>query len=352
MRISFNEIIPATWQAHYAPVPITPASVLTIPDIAKNIPCRFTDACQPLYREFGKRLLEIGCLEDSSGKTLPTIIQEGWSRYVADLSEKPFSHIHFQVSVGEGDYYAYGDGLDDGQLGLYFWCDLTEAPALSVKNRLESLRRRNPPLAWLVLSTLERVSVFLPILTPDWFMQLVSHSQWMGEADETGILEEYLAEGIDMDDVNVLTRESIFKVLPFWAYRACRANSDSVRRRIPRWPLNDADAHLLSHLDHLLELIHDMKTEKDFLDDHRSISGYTFASTLFFDEGDVGGVFYQVIDDFYRQQAEGDSETYLVRVAFDPADSRQTQQTLHIMRAIFRMADHLEDVLTIIGDKI
>ena len=112
------------------------------------------------------------------------------------------------------------------------------------------------------------------------------------------------------------------------------------------------DAHLLSHLDHLLELIHDMKTEKDFLDDHRSISGYTFASTLFFDEGDVGGVFYQVIDDFYRQQAEGDSETYLVRVAFDPADSRQTQQTLHIMRAIFRMADHLEDVLTIIGDKI
>ena len=352
MRIRFDEAVPSTGQPPYASGPIAPASVLTIPDIAKTIPCRFTDTCQPLYREFGKRLLEIGYLEDPSDKTLPTIIQEGWSRYVADLSEKPFSHLLFQVSVGEGDTYAWGDGMEDGQLGLHFWCDLTEAPALSVKSHLEALRRRNPPLAWLVLSTLEKTSGFLPIMTPDWFMQLVSQSQWMGEADETAILEEYLAEGVDIDDVDVLTHESVFKVLPFWAYRACHANADSVRRRSARWPLHDTDAHLLSHLDHLLEVIHDMKTEKDFLDNHRSISGSAFASMLFFDDGDVGGLFFQVIDDFYRQQAEGDSATYLMRIAFDPADSRQTQQTLRIMHAIFRMAEHLEDVLTIIGDKI
>ena len=352
MRIRFDEAVPATGQAHYASVPIAPASVLTIPDIAKTIPCRFTDTCQPLYREFGKRLLEIGYLEDSSGKTLPTIIYEGWSRYVADLSDKQFSHIHFQVSVGEGDSYAWGDGMDDGQLGLHFWCDLSEAPALSVKKRLETLRRRNPPLAWLVLSTLESASTFLPIMTPDWFMQLVSQSQWMGEADETAILEEYLAEGVDVDDVDVLTRESVFMVLPFWANRACHANSDGVRRRISRWPLNDTDAHLLFHLNHLQDLLHGLEAENDFLDNHRSIPGNTFASMLFFDDGDVGGLFYRVVDDFYRQNSEGDSATYLMRIAFDPADSRQTQQTLRIMRAIFRMAEHLEDVLTIIGDKI
>lgn len=350
MRIVFDESVQTTGQAHYAPFQNAPAAVLTIPDIGDMVPCVFTETCQPLYREFGKRLLEIGYLEDETDKTLATIIQEGWSRYVAALSAKTFSRLHFYVSVGQGDSFAYGDGLEDGQLGLHFWCDMTEAPPLAVKTRMENLRRRNPPLSWLVFSVLEKASLFLPILTPSWFFGLVSHTQWMDEDDETGIMEEYLAEGVDMEDVHVLTREALFKVLPPWAYRACYSNPERVRHKIARWPLDEQDTLLLSHLDDLHGLLHTLEAEKDYLDSHKSISGTTFASLLFFDDGDVGGLFYQVLDDVYRQGSEGDSPSYLVRLAFNPEDPRQTEQTLRVMRVIFRMAEILEEVLTLIGD--
>ncbi|MHB1642504.1 MAG: PRTRC system protein F [Acidithiobacillus sp.] len=333
-------------------VPIAPATVLTIPDIDKRVPVRFTETCQALYREFGKRLMELGYLEDESTKTLPTIIGEGWSRYVASLTDKSFTRLHFQVSVGEGDPYTYGDGLDDGQLGLYFWCDLTEAPVTIVKDRLESLRRRNPPLAWLVLSVLEDASTLLPIMTPDWFVQLVEHTQWMGDADESSVIAEYLAEDVNLDEINVLTRDELFKVLPHWANRACHAVSGSVRRKVIRCLLNDADAGLLALVDQIQDLIQSLTTERAFIRNHHTISSYSFAALLFFDDGNAGGLFYRILDDFYRNQSEGDSETYLLRIAFNPADSRQTEQTLRVMRAIFRLAEHLEDVLTIIGDPL
>lgn len=350
MRIVFDESVQSTWQTHYATVQNAPAAVLTIPDIGDTVPCLFTETYQPLYREFGKRLLEIGYLEDETDKTLPTIIQEGWSRYVAALSDKTFSRLHFYVSVGQGDPYTYGDGLEDEQLGLHFWCDMTEAPPLAVKTRLENLRRRNPPLAWLALSVLDKASLFLPIMTPNWFLGLVSHTQWMDEDDETVIVNEYLAEGVDMEDVHVLTRETVFKALPPWAYRASYTKPERVRHKIARWPLDEQDTLLLSHLDNLQDLLHTLEAEKDYLDSHKSVSGTTFASLLFFDDGDVGGLFYQVLDDFYRQESEGGSPTYLVRLAFNPADPRQTEQTLRVMRVIFRVAEILEEVLTLIGD--
>ena len=221
-----------------------------------------------------------------------------------------------------------------------------------MKDRLESLRRRNPPLAWLVLSVLEDTSTLLPIMTPDWFVQLVEHTQWMGDADESSVIAEYLADGVNLDDINVLTRKEVFKVLPHWANRACHAISGSVRRRVIRCPLNDADTSLLALVDQMQDLIQSLGIEQEFIRNHRTISGNSFAALLFFDDGDAGGLFYRVLDDFYRNQSEGDSETYLMRIAFNPADSRQTEQTLRVMRAIFRMAEHLEDILTIIGDPL
>ncbi len=352
MRIVFDVAGEVMGNPYSPAVPVAPATVLTIPDIARRVPVRFTETCQPLYREFGKRLMEIGYLEDGPKKTLPTIIREGWSRYVASLSDRAFSHLHFQISVGEGDPYAYGDGLEDGQLGLHFWCDLTEAPVMRVKDRLETLRLHNPPLAWLALSVLEDASTFLPVMTPDWFMQLVAHSQWMDGGDESFIMNEYIEKGVDLDDINVLMREDVFKVLPHWANRACQTKYNRVRQKISRCPLYDADVSLLAHLDHLQDLIQSLETEQEFIRNHLSISGNAFASLLFFDDGNAGGLFYRVLDDFYRGLAEGDSETYLLRIAFAPADSRQTEQTLRVMRTIFRMAEQLEDILTIIGDQL
>lgn len=350
MRIVLDEAVHSTWKTNYATFQNAPAAVMTIPDIGDMVPLVFTETCESIYREFGKRLLEIGYLEDEADKTLTTIIQEGWSRYVAEISDKTFSRLHFYVSVGQDHSYDYGDDLGDEQLGLYFWCDMTEAPSLTVKDRLEKLRRRNPPLAWMVLSVLEKASMFLPIMTPGWFFALVSQTQWMGEADENGIVSEYLADGFEMEDIHVLTRKDVFKVLPPWAYRACYTKSETVRHKIDRWPLDKKDALLLSKLDDLQGLLHELETERDYIDRHKSISGTTFASLLFFDDGDVGGLFYRVLDDFYRQESEGDSPSYLVRLAFDPADPRQTEQALRVMRWIFRVAEILEEVLTFIGD--
>lgn len=352
MRKIFECAEGPTGSACLPAVPIAPSTILTIPDIDKLVPVRFTESCHSLYREFGKRLMELGTLEDESTKTLPTIIREGWSHYVASLSDKPFSRLHFQVTVGKGDPYTYGDSLDVEQLGLYFWCDLTDAPVSIVKDRLEGLRRRNPPLAWLVLSVLENASTLLPVMTPYWFVQLVEHTQWMGDADESLVISEYLADGVNLDDINVLTREEVFKVLPHWASRACHAISSSLRRKVTRCPLNDADAGLLALVDQIQDLTQSMEAEQDFIRSHRSISGDSFAALLFFDDGNAGGLFYRILDDFYRNQAEGDSETYLLRISFNPADSRETEQTLRVMRAIFRLAEHMEDILTIIGDPL
>lgn len=352
MCIVFEEYHQSTWSPNTASVRVAPSAVLTIPSISRQVPTHFAETCQPVYREFGKRLMEMGYLSDDSKKSIPTIINEGWSQYVDSLSNQPLSGLHFAISVSKGDGNPNGEELGDGHLCIHFWCDLTEAPGFRVKDRLETMRQRNPRIAWLALSALQDASRYLPIMTPDWFMSLVEESQWMGEEDESVVIKEFMREGEDPDDIDVLTRDEVFKVLPRWANRACHAKYERVRRKITSSALNEEDSSLLAKLDSLQDLIQGLNTDHDFVGTHHDISRNAFASLLFFDNGNIGGLFVRILDDFYQNLSENGYDSYLIRIAFHPTDSRETEHALHVMRTIFRMAEYLEDILTIIGDPI
>ena len=298
--------------------PISPAaSSILIPAIHKEVPYRYIDNEHPDLLELGKMMLRIGLpIENAEHKGVSAIITEAWDKQFDVLfKDAPdFASAIFRTGASGEPYNDFNIG--EGEIGLFIDLDLTCADGPRVRNKIDAIHKMNPVVAWYFWSVLQDISKFLPILTPINFLGIVEHSQWMGESDETGVIESYLEDGVPSDEINVITLVDVMRTIRPWEIRACRANSISVRKRICMDAISDDLRVLVQELD----AIHDISTtlqNDEFAKKSLCTSWYQFAVTPVLDDRDHG-LWWQVMDDFYRGEMESDGDRYLAKIVFDP----------------------------------
>ena len=326
------------------PLPPSPSPLLSIPKISPEVPGVFSEPCHPVFLEFGKLLVHHGiAISNDEDVCIRNLVENAFDGHMQTLFHFLDDDHIATVSDRDADGYSLAD--DASSLCLAFSLDLTSAPSFMVRDKMNEIRKRNPPLAWYAWSVLQRVSHIIPVLTPDWFMEIVSYTQWMGEPDESFYIDEMVMEGIEEADISVITYAEVMKVIAPWSLSACRSKPEKIRRHIQPLRLAREDYQLLERLDAL----HASAVKIHGHPMHHQLESFAkeFAAVLFFDDANRGGLCWQVLDDLYRGNMEGGSDCYVFRMVFKPSEE---PLLFEFLDDISRLWESLLQVLPLIGE--
>lgn len=324
-----------------ADVPIeTASSFLSLPKLGD---AAVTYACDtdPGFLTFGKLMLNSGItMENDPKKDLLKIMQDGLKNHLQNHCNDDIEHALMTVTVQDGN-----------GIHITAFSTMDAAPSYFVKEKIDAIRHISPPLAWYFWNTMDLVASVVPILTPSWFMAMVSHFEWMDGDNEQDYIEEMLADGVPEDEINVIRCKDVEReAVPPWAQRACAAkNASRIRRRIH---VDETYVPFLAELDRFREMAQHIKRNPAFANYQTGYHHFAIMPVL---DDKEHGLWYQVMDDIYRYVMESgnDEEEYLFQLVINFAENNPVieEHWLDLLRAVVSLWSSINQFfLTYFGD--
>ncbi|MGK9451983.1 PRTRC system protein F [Acidithiobacillus caldus] len=340
-------------QAELSALPNAPAPVLnsglSLPTVSENIPVRFDQETEEVFRALGKQMFRMGIpMENDDSKDLEDIIEQGMQHALLHRCGIPdISMLH--VSMQSSDTALAWHHPEAGSILLRFQLALDEAPPYRMQPGLEALRKASPALAWYFWSVCEKAARILPILTPSWFLDMVRHYEWMGEENEDLYIQEMVDAGAHPDDIAVVKRADVERVLQ-WSYRACLANPYRVRKHIPFDSLTRANKRVCELLDRCLSLSTGILVTTIYGDHHNV--GQQYAVLPFMDDARRGGLYYQILDTAYRSLMEDQEGDFLFSLILHPDADESLDPVFAYLTQIAQLWNLVLELFALVGEDL
>lgn len=314
------------------------ASFLSLPKLGEEVVATYRNELDLDLLELGKRMLKNGIpLEDTPKKSLLKILEEGLQKAL----QPHYAEItHASMVVTANEHAAE----------LTVFSEMDAAPSYYTRKKMDDLRSISPPLAWYFWNTMEYASSVIPLLTPNWFMAIVSYVEWMGSENEEEYILEMMSEDIPEDEIDVIRLKDIeSRVVRPWELRASGIKSQNIYRVRQRVHVSDAYQPLLKDLDQLRDTVQRIHEHPAY--GHLSSGQNHFAIMPVLD-GNDHGLWYRVIDNMYQNMMQGDNEEeFLFQITIDLTkgqDNAEWLDLLHQIGGLWTRLLHLFD--TYFGD--
>lgn len=190
--------------------------MLEIPHLGA-VPRAFkTFSPNPLIARAALAMIDCGHPPAGSSGTTPQLLSSALQNWLRPLTEgMRCIEIRIEYFEDNPDHYAHRvDRKPGAELSLR-----TDLPhPLMVGHKLNALQKAVPGLGETVLWHLDHdLPGLLEIFTPASALAAACWMEWAGEDDEKAVVQQYIDEGEDPKEIEVLTRAAFDKALPRWA---------------------------------------------------------------------------------------------------------------------------------------
>ena len=246
MQQSDCGIVPALYHHTHPGAPeFAAAGILAIPEIADDVPTMFATGTDRL-KEFGRIMLDSGMqIRNNQNKSVDEIIGAELARLATGFFPAESRDVYLRILIDEEDR-----DIPDNGIEVQFCSEITDCSNIDMDAPIDAMHAFNPALAWYFWSVMEYASRRIPVLTPLTFLGLVEHTEWMGEADESFLVDGMLADGVPEDQIDVVRKADVLRVVLPWELRACMSKPHRVRRRVHVH--TEYETRLLEKLDAIL----------------------------------------------------------------------------------------------------
>ncbi|MBU2750588.1 hypothetical protein HER14_06435 [Acidithiobacillus thiooxidans] len=320
---------------------VTPAAhVLSLPSLSPEIPWIYSESCNAKILNLGKSLMEIGVkLEDSESQSIQEIVHTATEKFMDEIFGHHLDDLHIEENEG------------DDTLILTFSLPLEDAPTFVCHEKLQAMHQKANGLVEYALNTLYRSPI--SVMTPGDLMGVIEMVEWLGSDDETEYLLEMEADGIPEEDVNVLRKTDVLQVIPQWTLDACYAKTD-LRIQVKEKSLNRQERELLKLLDQLSQMTPvKIPSKPNRYEKYGLTQGYSqFAGIMLMDNGEPGGLCYQMLDHLYQRGMEsGEAEDNAVFM-LDITPQENVRDWVELLQDCSTILTLIHRILPFLGEKL
>lgn len=293
---------------HNVKTGIATTCFLTLPVISDDVVVEFVSPYDKSMLNFGLYLYENGMIEDN-GQSVSVAIQDGVNQWMRGLIEGYDEINEFRASIG---------CREENILKIEISNDMEDSTIHNISGLLE-LHKKNKRLAWIILRSLEFCWKIYPVMTPHGLFELICMQEWLGFENEENAVKEMLADGLDYDEIEILSSRDVYKVIPKWSVKAGSANWDNLVDKFEseNIGINEKRAFQLSlEIKKMEDSLLKLGCESVSIFNERGCDG--FFSMCIFSEFENNSMEYQVINNLYHNKMQMGEDEDFIEIDFDP----------------------------------
>lgn len=272
---------------------------LTLPEISEEVRTEYVSDYEKEFMNLGMKLYEKGHIKDT-GQSISEAMRDGVDNWMRSMIPEVDDIKEFGMGIVSNS---------EDELTLVMGNEIQDASIHNISGLLD-IHKKNKRLAWILLRCLEYTRNIFPVLTPNEFFWLVSRIEWMGEYDEKYAIEEAIADGMGLDEIEIVRKKDVYKRFPRWSIEAGVADWDKLLSGIDEKSLSREEIEMLE----LAKKIKDdcfssLKSEEEngIIDSRNELMSY-YAMSLFSDLEDVRTLEYRIINNLHVTNMEGGGE--------------------------------------------
>ena len=330
---------------------------LTLPRLSPRVPTSyvFGGLSERLVR-LAHTMTETGMIEPDdvalikgplSALPLRELVEKCWHREFGDrLSFSALSTGASLILSESGNGYYEPENDDAKTLEVAFYA--AHPDVVFAEKVMTTLEKHRTGLGRYAMSVLDDgLAIFGVPMTPMGALSMAQLLYWMGEDDESVVIEEYQSEGSDTSDI--VTRSQLFDGLPAWVF-------DYGQKEIPMLDAAQVEAEIQQLADPVLaRMLPDLialeaeikRARQEELLPQGSDEGYEsfeFMSIVRWNEDDQ---LARVFDDYYNYLAQGETYYCLGHIRF-PATADGLKEAKTRMDATLAILNRVDRILEIL----